>query len=112
MKIKDPQKCLYDCLFKCLSNILRNGYGQGPRTQNQTYFTLLHLHSGLVENIVAQSLKTLIYVAKGPIFISFSELGLRQFCRDNVTMFSGYTVVIYCNITVIVWLLHLDDTCI
>ena len=65
MKIKDPQKCLYDCLFKCRSNILRNSYGQGPRTQNQTYFTLLHLHSGLVENIVAQSLKTLIYVATG-----------------------------------------------
>ena len=38
----------------------------------------------------------------------FAELGTRQFCRDNVTMFSGHKVVIYNNITVFVWLLHLD----
>ena len=36
-----------------------------------------------------------------------SELGTRQFCRDNVTRFSGHKVVIYCNITVFVWLLLL-----
>ena len=41
-----------------------------------------------------------------PVFQT--ELGTRQFCHDNKTMFSGHKVVIYCNITVFVWLLPLD----
>ena len=28
------------------------------------------------------------------------ELGTRQYCRDNETMFSGHTVICYCNITI------------
>ena len=27
------------------------------------------------------------------------ELGMRQYCRDNETMFSGHKVVCYCNFT-------------
>ena len=38
----------------------------------------------------------------------YAELGKGQFCHDNVTMFSGHNVVIYCNITVFVWLLQLN----
>ena len=30
--------------------------------------------------------------------LSFSELGTCQYCRDNVTMFSGHKVVGYCII--------------
>ena len=29
-----------------------------------------------------------------------TELGTRQYCRDNVTMFSGHKVVSLCNITI------------
>ena len=36
------------------------------------------------------------------------ELGTRQFCLDNATLFSGHKAVIFCNITVFAWLLHLD----
>ena len=28
------------------------------------------------------------------------ELGTRQYCRDNETMFSGHKVVCYCSITI------------
>ena len=35
------------------------------------------------------------------------ELGTRQFCLDNATLFSGHKAVIFCNITVFAWLLHL-----
>ena len=31
-----------------------------------------------------------------------TELGTRQSCRVNVTMFSGHTAVCYCNITIFV----------
>ena len=41
-------------------------------------------------------------------YLTKSELGTRQFCRGNVTMFLVHKVVIYCNITLFVWLLHLD----
>ena len=46
------------------------------------------------------------------LMINLSELGMRQFCHDNVTMFSGHKVV--CNLFVIaillyfLWLPHLD----
>ena len=40
---------------------------------------------------------------------TFSELGIPQHCRDNVTMFSDNTVVGYSNITLfVVAILHLD----
>ena len=29
-----------------------------------------------------------------------TELGTRQYCRDNVTMFSSHKVVCYCNMTI------------
>ena len=31
--------------------------------------------------------------------LKYPELGTRQYCRDNETMFSGHKVVWYCNIT-------------
>ena len=34
--------------------------------------------------------------------MELAELGTRQYCRDNVTMFSGQKVVCYCNITIFV----------
>ena len=38
----------------------------------------------------------------------FAELGTRQHCRDNVTMFSGQIIVYYCVYIRCGWLLHLD----
>ena len=34
----------------------------------------------------------------------FSELGTRQYCRDNVTMFLGHKVVILISVLVILYL--------
>ena len=44
-----------------------------------------------------------IFIILSPILVLlWPELGTRQFCRNNVTMFSGHKVVCICNFTIFV----------
>ena len=46
--------------------------------------------------------KTISYEYSRLYAYKFSELGTQQHCRDNVTMFSGHTVIGYCIITIFI----------
>ena len=58
----------------------------------------------LTPNISTLAVRGIIKLIFQVIYIkkktNFTELGTRQYCRDNVTICSGHKVVCYCNITI------------
>ena len=85
------------CAFKCIPNIWLPLLLYFKQSSHSNFSTAHGIH---------ETLYCLQQVPK--IFLLFfPELGTRQHCRDNVTMFSGYKVVSFCHIT-IYYLFHTE----
>ena len=55
-----------------------------------------------IPGFLIKTLKDFLYMKPGPLQTSFTELGLRQFCRDNVTKLSGHKVICNCHFIIFI----------